>query len=96
MPEYRLSPRAERDLNGIFDYTTAQWGVEQALRYTDHIQFACAELAEAPQRASDCGHIRPGFRRLRVEHHIVYFRQTDYGIAVIRILHERMDAAQRL
>jgi plasmid stabilization system protein ParE len=42
MAEYRLSPRAQRDLDGIFDYTVTQWGLPQALRYTDLIEAACA------------------------------------------------------
>ena len=35
MAEYRLSPAAERDLEGIWKYTRSEWGVEQAERYTD-------------------------------------------------------------
>jgi toxin ParE1/3/4 len=68
MTEYRLSKKAQCDLDEIFDYTVAQ----------------------------GCGHIRPGYRRRGVEHHVIYFKQTDYGIAVIRILHQRMDAPRHL
>jgi len=32
--EFRLSPAAQVDLDGIFDYTVQQWGLEQAERYT--------------------------------------------------------------
>ena len=96
MAEYRLSPRAQRDLEAIFDYTAARWGLPQAIRYTDLIEAACADLAEAPQRAQGCAHIRPGYRRRSVEQHVIYFRPTSYGIAVIRILHQRMDAASHL
>jgi len=96
MAEYRLSPRAQRDLDGVFDYTVAQWGLPQALRYTDLIEAACAELAEAPQQAQNCAQIRPGYQRRGVESHIIYFRLTSYGIAVIRILHQRMDAVRHL
>ena len=35
-------------------------------------------------------------RRRCVERHMIYFRITDYGIAVIRILHDRMDAPRHL
>jgi len=35
-------------------------------------------------------------RRRNVERHMIYFRITDYGIAIIRILHERMDAPHHL
>ena len=48
MAEYRLSPRAQRDLDGVFDYTVARWGLPQAMRYTDFIEAACADLAERP------------------------------------------------
>jgi toxin ParE1/3/4 len=96
MAEFRLSPRAQRDLADVFDYTTAQWGLAQAQHYIDLIEAACAALAEAPQRAQGCADIRPGYRRRVVERHVIYFRSTTYGIAIVRILHHRMDAAQRL
>jgi toxin ParE1/3/4 len=63
------------------------------MRYTDLIEAAYADLAEAPQQAQGCTNIRPGYRRRSVEQHVIYFRLTGYGIAVIRILHQRMDAA---
>lgn len=96
MAEYRLTPRAQRDLDEVFDYTVARWGLPQAVRYTDLIEAACADLAEAPQQAPACDNIRPGYRRRRVEQHVIYFRPTDYGIAVVRILHQRMDAGRHL
>lgn len=80
----------------MFDYTAGEWGHEQALRYVDLIETRCAELAEAPQRAQRCDAIRPGYRRRSVEQHVIYFRETGYGIAVMRILHQRMDAALNL
>jgi toxin ParE1/3/4 len=94
MAEYRLSPRAQRDLDGVFEYTVAQWGLPQALRYIDLVEAACAGLAEAPQQAQNCANIRPGYRRRSVENHIIYFRPTSYGIAIIRIMHQRMDAVR--
>ena len=39
---------------------------------------------------------RPGYRRRRVEQHVIYFRPTDFGIAVMRILNQRMDAPRHL
>lgn len=96
MAEYRLSPAAERDLELIWTYTVRQWGVEQADRYTDFLTSAFAELADSPKTAPACDHIRPGYQRWGVERHMIYFRVTDYGIAVIRVLHDRMDAPRHL
>lgn len=94
MAEFRLGPRAQRDIDGIFDYTAKHWGLPQALRYMDLIEAACTSLAGAPQQAQECSLIRPGYRRRSVESHSIYFRQTSYGIAVIRILHQRMDPSR--
>ena len=96
MAEFRLSRRAQRDLDEIFDYTVARWNLSQALHYTDILEAACTTLAEAPQKGQDCSHIRAGYRRLFVEQHTIYFRVTSYGIAVIRVLHQRMDAPRHL
>lgn len=96
MGEYRLTPAAEDDLEAIWIYTVQQWGIEQANRYTDLLTAAFAELAQSPKTAPACDHIRPGYRRWGVERHMIYFRATNYGIAVIRILHDRMDARRHL
>ena len=96
MAEYRLSPAAERDLEAIWIYSAQQWSTEQANRYTDMLTNAFAELAQSPKMAPACDHIRPGYRRQSVERHMIYFRITNYGIAVIRILHERMDVPRHL
>jgi toxin ParE1/3/4 len=96
MAEYRLTPAAQRDLDAIFDYTVREWGLEQAVRYAAAIEKACARLARAPDFAQDCGDIRAGYRRAAVNRHVLYFRVEDYGIAVVRILHQRMDAPRHL
>ncbi len=96
MAEFRLSPAAQADLDGIFDYSVRQWGVEQALRYTQELEDLCTALAQAPSQGLDCGHIRPRYRRGTAGRHFIYFLVEDYGIAVIRILHQAMDAPRHL
>ncbi len=46
--EFRLSPRAPRDLEAIFDHTVQQWGLPQALYDTDLIEATCTIVAAAP------------------------------------------------
>lgn len=96
MAEYRLTPAAERDLERIWNYTVERWGTEQASRYTDILTAALAGLARSPETAPACDQIRHGYRRKSVERHMIYFRITPYGIAVIRILNDRMDASRYL
>jgi toxin ParE1/3/4 len=93
--EYRLSPAARRDLEAIFKYTAAEWGVAQAFRYIDQIEAACIAAAQAPLAAVACDQIRPGYRRRSVQRHVLYFRPEPYGAAIIRILHDRMDVERQ-
>jgi toxin ParE1/3/4 len=96
MAEYRLAPTAERDMEQIWRFTARKWGVDQAHRYTDKLTAAFGTLAEAPDRAQACDHIRSGYRRRNVERHAIYFRKTPRGIDIMRVLHDRMDAARHL
>jgi toxin ParE1/3/4 len=96
MAEYRLTPAAEADLEAIWRATVRQWGRPQAGRYLDLLTEACAVLARSPTIAPSCDHIQPGYRRWPVERHVIDVRVAEYGIAVIRVLHDRMDAAHRL
>lgn len=96
MVEYRLSPKAQQDLDALFDTTVERWGIEQALRYTDMLEATFLRLAEAPHLGTSCDLIRPGYRRRKADHHMIYYRPADYGVAIIRILHERMDAPRHL
>jgi toxin ParE1/3/4 len=96
MAEYRLTPAAERELENICLYTRRQQSTEQADRYTAILTNAFAELAQTPEIAPSCDHIRSGYRRLSLDRHKIYFRVTNYGIAIVRVLHDKMDAPRHL
>ena len=83
-------------MEAIWLFTLDEWGLEQANRYTDALTVAFANLADNPQHGTACDHIRQGYRRSRVGRHTIYYRITDYGIAVIRVLHGRMNAPTHL
>jgi toxin ParE1/3/4 len=78
MAEYRLSPAAERDLEGIWKYTRREWGLEQADRYTDLLSAAFQVLAEAPKSAPACDHIRQGYRRRNGPFHTLPSRSMTW------------------
>lgn len=41
MTGYTLTPAAQGDLDGIWDYTAATWGENQAVRYLEDLRDAC-------------------------------------------------------
>jgi toxin ParE1/3/4 len=95
MSVVRFSPAAVADLNGIWEFTAKEWGAGQADRYTDDIRHLCDSLArgDTSGRAVDQ---RAGYRKHPVGRHVVFFRKTDAGIDVIRILHQAMDVGRHV
>jgi toxin ParE1/3/4 len=87
---FRLSHRAEADLDAITRYTLLQWGEEQAVRYFDAMEEHCRNLAEGASSGRRCDSIRPGLWRSEQGSHVIFFRRVSGGIRVIRILHRRM------
>jgi toxin ParE1/3/4 len=96
MAELLLTPAALRDLESIWTYTAQQWGAAQAARYLDGLNVCFEALAASPLSSPTCEHIRPGYRRQRVERHTVYYRMEDAMVVIVRVLHERMDAPRHL
>jgi toxin ParE1/3/4 len=47
-PSYQFTDKAERDLEGIIDYTVQEWGVSQANTYLDGLETRAQLLAENP------------------------------------------------
>ena len=90
MPEYRLAPKASNDMEAVWLYSQSQWGVQQTERYIDDLTEAFRFLAGNPKAETACDNIRTGYQKYPVIRHVVYYRKTDYGVEVIRVLHDRM------
>lgn len=97
MSRYLLSPAARADLEQIWDYTHEHWGVEQAEAYLSELVRAMQRASANPVIGRACDDIRPGYRKLPVGSHVVFYRTTDEGaVDVVRILHRRMDVDRHL
>ena len=91
MKPYRLKPAAQQDLSDIWDYTEANWGIEQAEKYTRDIQHAIETVAYNPLRGRERTDVAPGYRSIPAGRHAVFFRVEPDGVVVVRILHQSMD-----
>lgn len=97
MTGYLLSPAAQADLGQIWDYSARMWGKDQADQYVLDIRDACAALADGSRQGGPIDAVRPGYRKLAVASHILFYRATDTGlIDMVRILHQRTDVAAHL
>lgn len=91
-----LTPKAESDLIDIWVYTCEEWGADQADDYLDQLEAGMMPLIHHPLLGTDYAHVLPGHRRLQVEHHAVFYRVLEAEVLVVRVLHEYMDAPERL
>ena len=96
MPHYIFSLRAEADLDDIITFTIDRWNKAQADRYVAALDDCCQRLADNPLIGRACDEFLPGLRRMEQGSHVVFYRQRDYGVRIIRILHKRMLPARHI
>lgn len=93
---YVLSPRAQRDLDEIWDHTAKVWGIDQAELYTRQLWRHIQAVAAQPTIGRPCPEIRGGYHKFPSGSHVLFYRPIDGGIDIVRILHERMDFARHI
>lgn len=92
---YRLSPRAEADLEDIWLYTFKHWSLAQADSYfADFI--AAFEGLSAGSRTGRPVDIRNGYFKYPVGAHVVFYRPSTESLNIVRVLHRRMDVGRHL
>ena len=74
----------------VWLYSLQEWGAEQTDRYVDDLTAAFELLTDNPKAGTQCENVRAGYRKYPVIRHIIYYRETSYGIEIIRVLHDRM------
>jgi len=94
--EYRLSKATQNDLLAIARYTVQTFGTEQSKSYRDGFKTCFELIAENPKLGRAQDHIRLGLRCHDHKSHTVYYINTDRGILIVRVLHEKQDPARHL
>jgi len=90
MKSYRLSNKAVIDLRNISRYTSIEFGQAQAKAYLTALKETTLQLAEQPQMAQLVNEVRTGYRRYLFQKHAIYFVEKDYGVYVVRVLHQQI------
>jgi toxin ParE1/3/4 len=91
-----FSPKAEADINHIYDYTEERWGYEKAEAYTFELRDACQMLAQGHRHGKSVDGVARKYLMLRHNAHFIIYRQAGHRITVIRILHQRMNVRRHL
>lgn len=97
MARYILSKGAQKDIVGIADYTIENFGIKQARKYRDGLISCFEDLSKSPERGRLYLHKDDTLlMRYRHKSHIVFYKRTNQGILIIRVLGERMDFIRHL
>ena len=92
----RISGPAGRDLERIGDYTRREWGEAQKRVYLGEIREALKRLRDMPGTGVARDDIDEGLRAHPIRKHIIFFRDTEDALTIVRVLHASMDVKTRL
>ena len=93
---YELSPESDNDLDGIFDYTAREFGIDKAVQYVSDFDDIFEQLVKNPEIGRERKEIRRGLRSIVKESHVVFYRVLKDRIRIVRILHGSRDLPQFL
>lgn len=96
MTGYRLSRKADEDLQGIFRYTRDEHSIDRAAAYLTQLEECFLQLAENPELAQSVEFIRPGYLRYLHQKHAIDCVKRPEHIFIVRVLHQRMKATIHL
>ena len=77
MPEnknFRLRPKADKDLENIHDYSFQEFGNARADQYIRDLDAAFHKLAGEPSLGNNYNHVRSDLMAYRVVSHVVFFK----------------------
>lgn len=95
MAGYRLSVKAESDIEAIYEYSIVNFGLATARSYIDDLFARIDVLADHTDWGQDYGHIAPGLRRYEHTSHSIYYARLDTGeTLIVRVLGSRQDPAR--
>lgn len=94
MPGYRLTRRALADLREMARYTGETWGRRQVRLYVDELELRTQKLAMSPEAGRVRDDVGPSVQSFPIARHVVFYLRSESGIAVLRVLHPRMDVVR--
>lgn len=89
---FKLTEQADSDVAAIYLYSLEEFGLDQAEDYAASLDRAYERIAEFPKLGRLCPELQPDLRRHEVLQHVIYYREVDLDVLIVRILHRQMDA----
>jgi toxin ParE1/3/4 len=90
MPRIALTPRAQQDLEDLFDYMDARQAHGSDL-FAEKFDEACRLFLAHPSMGATAEELAPSLRQFRVWNYVVFYRPSADGLEIVRIIHGARD-----
>lgn len=91
MSKVTITPKARADLKEISRYTDKTWGRQQRFIYLKRLRGRIELLARYPQSGKMRDDIWGKPYSFHEGRHVIFYRVTEEGIEVLRVLHDARD-----
>lgn len=89
---YSLSTKASTALDSILDYSIINFGTSVMIEYHKPLEKCFETLDDNPELGIKVEHIRSDYLCFQHRSHLIFFKKTNEGILIVRLLHTSMDA----
>ncbi len=96
MAVYKLSGKANTDVEDIYEYTIVNFGIKQARTYLHGLDDCFKALAENPLQGRAAAELASELRRYEYQAHVVFYREVEQNTLIVRVLHKSMDFARHV
>ena len=94
--ELIITDPALDDIEAIANFTTLQWGEQQAVVYRGVLSAALTALHANPKQGRTRYGVSPAYKGWTAGKHVIFYRFEQSTIYVVRVLHDSMDFARHL
>jgi toxin ParE1/3/4 len=88
---YELTEEAVEDIEGILEFSIADFGLQQTEEYYRSLGKCLEMLDDNPEMGNPAIDLLPGYRRFSHISHVIFYKARNQGILVVRVLHKSQD-----
>ncbi len=96
MPIYNISLRADHDLVEIARYGAEKFGIDQSYAYKTSLYDSFETLTEFPEMGVKTKGFKENIRKHEHQSHFIFYKITDDGILILRVLGIKMKSKKHL
>ena len=91
---YSFSEKANKDMGSILDYTFLNFGAKAMISYHKSLENCFESLDNNPNLGMKVEYIRKSYYCFYHRSHSIFYKTSNNGINILRVLHQSMDVSK--